>query len=185
MLTCVSSTAAVPHLSVAEYFALEATSDVRHEFVGGQLYAMVGGTRRHNLISGRVFRAVSEGLKDGCYAYVSDMKLSVAGDVFYYPDVMVVCEPSADERFETSPCLIVEVLSPSTAGVDRREKLAAYLTIPTMRAYLIVDPLQPHVEAHEHHHERWSTIHYGAGDAIALVCPPMTLDVDELYANLP
>jgi hypothetical protein len=69
--------------------------------------------------------------------YISDMKLRVADDLFYYPGVMVVCTPD-DPYTEDEPCLVVEVASPNTETTDRREKLAAYKKMSSLRTYLIV-----------------------------------------------
>jgi Uma2 family endonuclease len=79
------------------------------------------------------------------------MKPRVGPDRFYYPDVMVVCDPDdADPEYETKPCFVVEVLSPATEAVDRREKLLAYQDIPTLRGYLLLD-------SERVHGEYWST----------------------------
>lgn len=129
---------------------MEETATVRHEYVGGMLYGQAGATREHVLIAGNVFAQlwnVSRG--EPCRVYQNDMKLRTADDVFYYPDVMVVCEPPGESRlFETSPCLIVEVASPSTESIDRREKMLAYRRIPTLRAYLTVAQDERRVERH-------------------------------------
>ncbi len=77
----------------------------------------------------------------GCGVYISDMKLRIAGGrAYYYPDFMLNCEPATPEViFKDAPCLVAEVLSPSTAAVDMREKLQAYCAIESLRYYLLVD----------------------------------------------
>jgi Uma2 family endonuclease len=137
-------------LSVEQYLALERNSLVRHEFVGGKLYAMTGTSKRHNLIAGNIFRNFSDAA-DGtdCQVFISDVKVRTPDDAMYYSDVMVVCESSSDDPYvEKEPCLIVEVISPSTEGTDLREKVAAYKRIPSLKAYLIVDQERPRVERH-------------------------------------
>src|SRR6185503_7069483 len=111
-------------LSIDEYFELEERSPIRHEYVDGEVYAMTGVTRRHSRIAGNVFAHAWAAARGGpCRVHVNDLKVRI-GDIIYYPDVMVACgaEP-ADARIEIAPCLLVEVLSPSTERVDRHEKL--------------------------------------------------------------
>lgn len=173
------------HVTVEEYLGLERESPIKHELVGGVMYAMAGASARHTMLALAVASTVrSAAIADGCRTYMAEMKVRV-GDAFYYPDVMVACEELPDEYFETAPCLLVEVLSPSTAGVDRREKVGAYTGIPELQAYLIVDPAGPGVVVHQRLAGRWTSRAYGAGESITLACPPVTLPIDELYEGLP
>ncbi len=129
-----------PTLSVEEYLACEQKGDVRHEYVNGYVYALAGGSSRHNRISLNIashFLHLSQGLP--CRIYQEGMKLRTE-DNFCYPDVMVVCDkPEPDPFFETEPCVLVEVLSPSTKSTDLREKLTAYKSLPSVQTYLIVE----------------------------------------------
>lgn len=180
-----------PHhpLTVEEYLELEEVAKHKHEYVGGEIHAMVGASYRHNRIAGNIFSSLRDAaLRNDCRVYMSDMKVSLDEGDFYYPDVMVVCEPLEGENpvFETKPCLVVEVISPSTEKTDRREKLSAYQRMSSLEAYLIVAQ-----------DRRWLT-HYirdesGAwrrGDLtnegrLPLPCPPETvLSLDEIYAGL-
>jgi Uma2 family endonuclease len=126
-------------LTLEQYLELESKSDVRHEYVGGRAFAMVGSTEAHNLRTGNVnalLRAIAQ--EKGCRAYTADMKLKIEQSV-YYPDVMVTCDPYAGKSlYKEAPCVVVEVLSPSTHNVDRREKLAAYQKLPSLMDYLVV-----------------------------------------------
>ncbi|MBA2617877.1 MAG: Uma2 family endonuclease, partial [Rubrobacter sp.] len=110
---------------------MEKTATVRHEYVAGEVYAMTGASRRHNRIAGNVYRRLADAAAGGpCRVYMETVKLRIE-DVFYYPDVMVACGPEPDDPYyEDDPCLVVEVVSPSTETTDRREKLAAYKRIP-------------------------------------------------------
>ncbi len=132
-----------PCLTVEDYLEGELTSEIRHEYIGGRVYAMTGASVTHNLIAGNLFaalRTLSRGA--GCQVFISDLKvrLHIAGeDIFYYPDVMLCCDPTEREtHYRTHPCLIVEVLSKSTQRIDRREKLLSYTTLPSLREYLLV-----------------------------------------------
>lgn len=136
MYTCAmaESVGLHPPLSVERYLELERESLIRHEYVGGQLYAMTGTTKRHNLIVGNILVALREAAKGtSCRVYSENVKVRTPEDVVYYPDVMVACEPDTDDLYvEQEPCLLVEVISPTTESTDRREKLIAYRTIPRL-----------------------------------------------------
>ena len=129
-------------MTFEEYLEFEEQSRIRHEYIAGEIFAMTGVTKRHNRIAGRFYQAFANHLKAGpCDAYMSDVKvkLRVNRDTHaYYPDVMVVCgrDPNED-RYVADPKLIVEVLSTSTAGVDRQEKRIAYREIGTLEEYVI------------------------------------------------
>lgn len=147
-------------LTAKEYLAGELRSNVRHEYLGGHVYAMSGASRRHNIIAGNIFSSLRSHLRGKkCRAYIHDMKVRLpylAGDVFYYPDVMVVCrlgEPS--EYYSEAPSIIVEVLSKETESVDRREKLMAYTTIPTLKSYVIVDQYRRRMEVFRRSRGQW------------------------------
>ena len=124
---------------------MERDSPVRHEYVGGMVHAMTGASRRHNRISLNIARKLADAAEGTpCRVYISDMKVLTPDDLGYYPDVMVACGSAPeDEYLETDPCLIVEVLSPNTESKDRREKLVAYMKIPSLRTYLILDQVPP------------------------------------------
>jgi Uma2 family endonuclease len=136
-------------ISIAEYLDGEQRSDIRHEYLAGRVYAMVGAGEKHNLIAGNLFfhlRAAARGKE--CGVFISDMKVRVAqNDAFYYPDVMVTCDAQDTEPLHKhTPCLIVEVLSPATESIDRREKLTAYRMLPSLRYYLLASQNQRRVE---------------------------------------
>ena len=133
--------AALLHIGLDDYLQGELVSDIRHEYVAGQVFAMAGAGEAHNRISLNIafhLRAASRGTP--CGVFISDMKVRVAAhEAFYYPDVVLTCDPHDRESlYKTSPCLIAEVLSPSTEIIDRREKLIAYRTLPSLRDYLLV-----------------------------------------------
>jgi Uma2 family endonuclease len=114
-------------MSVVDYLAFEESSAVRHEFVAGEIHAMGGASRAHNRLSLNLATAFQAKLRGGpCEVFMNDFKvrLEVAREeFFYYPDVVVSCHPRDIEKyFLRSPTLVVEVLSPSTETIDRREK---------------------------------------------------------------
>lgn len=109
-------------LTVDEYLENEQTSHVRHEFIDGQIFAMVGTSKRHNLIAGSLYATIRAHLKPPCQIYFADVKVRIE-NVFYYPDLLVSCTDNPESRYyETKPSLIIEVLSLSTEAKNRFEK---------------------------------------------------------------
>jgi len=128
-------------MSIEEYLLFEETATTKHEYLDGETFAMTGGTLAHNKISTNILKTLFGQLESsGCNVYMSDVKVRIeANNSFYYPDVLVDCGSYQKERlFVESPSIIFEVLSPSTAATDRREKLVAYKRIPSLKAYVIV-----------------------------------------------
>jgi Uma2 family endonuclease len=124
-------------LTVEEYLELEERATVKHEYVGSELYALAAASDQHNRISLNIAsRLLAAARGSGCRVYQSDMRLRLEDDTFYYPHVMVVCEPLESENptFQREPCLVVEVVLPSTEPIDRREKLAFYKKVRTRLA---------------------------------------------------
>src|SRR5215470_451794 len=104
-----------PHMSPAEYFAFEANTPIKHEYVDGFVYAMVGATDRHNLIAQNLLIALRSVRPAGCQVFIFDMKLKVklmAAEIYYYPDVLMSCSASdRDPLFREQPTLLIEVAS--------------------------------------------------------------------------
>lgn len=131
-------------ISVESYLNCELVSHVKHEFLDGFVCAMAGANNRHNKIKGNIFAAFHFSLRGKpCQPFDSDTKIRIRkGDRtwFYYPDVSVVCRQNADsESYQDEPVVIVEVLSRSTRRIDEAEKKEAYLTVPSMAVYLLVE----------------------------------------------
>src|SRR5690348_13825746 len=134
-------TSALPTMTVEEYFRFEESSPVKHEYVEGEVYAMSGATARHNRIAGNIFfRLFPAARRSSCDAFIGDMRVQVARDRYYYPDVAIVCTPVAEaDVVARDPPVVFEVTSPSTARIDRNEKLDAYRSTSNLQAYLIID----------------------------------------------
>ncbi len=174
-------------LSVAEYLAGERDGAVRHEYVDGQAYAMAGASARHNRIAGNIFVRLNEHL-DGadCEPFISDMKINVAPELFYYPDVVVTCDaPGGDAYFRTEPRLIVEVLSPTTERTDRHEKMAAYRSCPSVQEYVLVSQERMLIEVHRRRGDEWQVeILTGAEERCVSESVGLTLGVGDVYRNV-
>ncbi len=131
------------HISVEEYLAGELESDVRHEYLNGAVYAMAGASEEHIHIAMNIAFALHQHLRGkSCRVLMTDMKarLSFAEEeIFYYPDLMVYCDARDKESyFKRYPKVIVEILSPSTDSIDRREKFFNYRKIDTLQEYVLV-----------------------------------------------
>lgn len=172
-------------MGVEEYLEFERNSPIKHEFVGGHIYAMTGVSRRHSRVAGNDFAVLREATRgEPCRVHQNNMKVPMPDDPFYYPDVVIACGPEEPD-LEDEPCLIVEVLSPTTAQTDRREKLAAYKKLPSLRAYLIVSQGERRVERHfrDENDDWWQAEIVGEGN-MPIPCPETELSLAEFYEGL-
>lgn len=132
---------AYSRIPVADYLRAERTATVRHEYVDGEVFAMVGASRRHNTIVLNLVEALRPTTRErGCAVYAGDVKVRVeAANAFYYPDLVVICAAGDDDPYVVhAPSLIVEVLSESTEAIDRREKRLNYQRIPSLTDLVLV-----------------------------------------------
>ncbi len=148
------STAPKPNLSPQQYLAQERLAAFKSQYFQGEVYAMAGATREHNLIVGNIVREVGNALKDRpCEVYPSDMRVKINPTGLYtYPDATVTCgKPEfEDEYFDTliNPTMIFEVLSDSTESYDRGGKFRQYREIESLKEYVIVAQDRPSVESY-------------------------------------
>jgi Uma2 family endonuclease len=144
-------------MSVEEYLAFERSSPVRHEYASGLVFAMAGSSAAHNRLALNLASALVSATRGGpCETYMSDVKLQVAEELFYYPDVFVTCDPrDADPYYKRGATVIVEVLSPSTEAIDRGEKWHNYQHVPSLAAYVLVSQDSRRVEVYRRDGARW------------------------------
>ncbi len=127
-----------------EYLEFERNSEVRHEYLDGEIYEMAGANKRHNAISVNIIRLLGNQLLErDCNVYGSDMRVKITSTEKYtYPDVVAICgeENYEDETEDTllNPSLIVEVLSKSTEAYDRGGKFEYYQTIESFQEYVLI-----------------------------------------------
>jgi Uma2 family endonuclease len=146
---------AVPALlSPEEYLQFELDSSIKHEFLGGVVHAMSGGINQHARVSVNCLLSLGTQLRGKpCFPINSDVKIRIQyadHTRFYYPDAGVVCESNPpSDHFQDKPVVLIEVLSPTSRRTDMTEKRDAYLTIPSLAAYLIIDPDKPEVTVHQ------------------------------------
>lgn len=183
-------TAASPlHLSVEDYLQFEADGQVRHEFIGGRVHAMAGTSVNQNVISGNLFAAFFSHLRGGpCQPYIADVKVRLEinrEDIFYYPDVMVACgQEGMGKYFIRHPKLIVEILSPSTESIDRREKLLNYAQIASVMEYAIVAQDTREVTLHRRD-EHWRPVRLTRPDSpVEFRSIALTLPLAQIYERV-
>ena len=132
-----------PRFDAQNYLEWEAGQAEKHQYLDGEVFAMVGASDAHVTIAGNVYMALRQHLRGGpCSVFISDMKLRVEEDnAFFYPDVFVTCAAADREQgqYKSAPSLVVEVLSPSTSAYDRGAKFAAYRKLPSLGEYLLID----------------------------------------------
>jgi Uma2 family endonuclease len=177
-------------VSVADYLAGELVSDVKHEYWGGYVYAMAGARNVHNRIATSWLLSIGRQLRGkSCEPFNSDTKVRVRFPThtrFYYPDGMVVCEPNpADDTFQDKPVVIAEVVSEATRRIDEGEKREAYLTIPTLMTYLVIETDRPRVVVHRRTDSGFVAEAYEGTDAvIPLESIEAELPLAELYERI-
>lgn len=177
-------------VSEADYLAGELVAEEKHEYIAGVVYAMAGGSNRHARIGGNVFAGLHVRLRGrSCDAFNSDTKVKVllaTGTRYYYPDAMVVCDRNSEhDSFQDRPAVIVEVLSESTRRTDESEKKDAYLSIPTLGVYLLVEPERAAVTAFRRTTNGFEREGYAGADAvIPLPEVDIELPLSEIYEGV-
>lgn len=179
-------------LTPEQYLTIERQADHKSEYVNGEMYAMSGGTKQHNLITVNVASSLHAQLrKKPCLVYSSDQRVKVSRTGLYtYPDITVVCGESEfdDDQQDTllNPTVIIEVLSKSTAGYDRNEKFAHYRKLETLREYVLIAQTGYRVE----HYLRQSDGNWllseidQIGEIISLSSIECTLALSDVYEKV-
>ena len=179
---------AQPAMTLADFLTWEATQAERHEFVRGEVFAMVGARRVHGIVSGNIFATLHQQLRGTpCRTFIEGLKLQVADDVLFYPDVFVTCDAAdlcTDVLFR-APTVVVEVLSPSTQAWDRGQKFAWYRRLASLREYLLVDPDTREVSLFRRGDQGLFTLHDLTGaPAVELASIGCTLAADAVFDGL-
>ena len=174
-----------------EYLAVENDGESRHEYVDGQIYAMAGASDKHNRVTMNIgfhLRRQTRGTR--CTTYLSDMKLRMEGGrYFYYPDVMLCCDPDDNigGYYREQPCIIVEVASPATVNTDRREKLLNYQRIPSLNYYLLVSPEHVQVDYYQRNaNNQWEQASLDSHEVLEIRCSESTLQLtlEDIYEDM-
>ncbi len=176
-------------ISPEEYLEAEQWRDVKHEYVAGRTYAMVGTSGAHNLIAGNLYTALRAHLRGrSCRAFIADLKVKIEpAHVFYYPDVVVSCDthdlaPAA--RVLSRPILIVEVLSPTTERTDREEKLHNYQKLESLQEYVLVAQNLAEVRVYRRTGPDWNVQSFAEGEQVRLAAVDLTLPMAAVYEDV-
>ncbi|MFK5985898.1 MAG: Uma2 family endonuclease [Pseudomonadota bacterium] len=170
------------YISIEEYLQGESISEIKHEYVDGEVFAMTGASLSHNRISRNIFGTFIQHLKDSsCEPFSQDMKLKLENE-YRYPDVMVVCDKDfKDNNYSTqTPVIIVEVLSRSTRKIDTTDKIKSYLKIPTLQEYVLIEQGIAVVEIMRKSNN-WQSERFYLGDEVCFDSIALTLAVSEVY----
>lgn len=178
-----------PKLTPEEYFVWEEKQLLRHEYLNGEIYAMGGGTQNHGRIASNIIFIVKSHLRGGgCQVGNSDCRVNILETNDYvYPDVSVTCNDS--DRTATQaiqyPCLIVEVLSPSTANYDRGDKFRLYRRNPSLQDYVLVDAEKIAIDLYRKNDRgNWEIFNYQAGDNIELRSIDLSFPIESVYEDI-
>ncbi len=169
-------------LSQQAYLEGEKTSEVKHEFVNGQIFSMAGASENHNLIAGTIARKFGNHLElSPCKTFVSDMMLH-ANQNNFYPDVMVVCDEHQNDTttLKHAPSVIVEVLSETTRKRDRTVKLMSYINLPSLQEYVLVEQDKCEIEVLRRS-KGWIPQFFYLGDEVTFDSIGLTLTVEDIY----
>ena len=178
-----------PKLTPEEYFVWEEKQLLRHEYLNGEVYAMSGRTQNHGRIASNIIFIVKGHLRGGgCQVGNSNCRVNILETNDYvYPDVSVTC----DERDRTAsqaiqyPCLIVEVLSPSTASYDRGDKFRLYRRNPRLQDYVLVDAEKIAIDLYRKNDRgNWEIFNYQSGDNIELRSINLSFPIESVYEDI-
>ncbi|HBB97149.1 MAG TPA: hypothetical protein DC054_17365 [Blastocatellia bacterium] len=180
------------YVSPDEYLRLERQAEYKSEYLNGEIFAMSGASREHNLLTVNIARELSQQLRGRpCESYASDMRVKVRSNGLYtYPDVIVVCgEPQfEDQKVDTllNPTLLIEVLSQSTERYDRIAKTSYYRTIESLQEHLMVAQHEFRVEQYlRQPNGQWSLTQYTSPDEVVkLPSIDCTLRLSDVYDKI-
>jgi Uma2 family endonuclease len=177
------------YISPQDYLAGEELSPIKHEYIDGEIYAMAGASDSHVTIAGNLFALLRNHVRGtGCRVYMADMKAYIeTANIFYYPDVMVTCDPRDRElpNQKKYPCLIVEVLSQKTEAFDRGDKFADYQQLETLQEYVLISQKRQRVECFRRNAEGfWVLQTYNQGSEIHLASIDFRTSIDSLYEDV-
>lgn len=177
--------------TVEEYLAYELETDIKHEFIDGEIYAMAGGTKKHSIITHNLGVELGLQLRKSktCQGFESNMRVRITDIRYVYPDMTVVCGEAIfsdeEETMLTNPTLVVEVLSPSTEKYDKSTKLDFYRSLASVQAYLMLEQDRAHAILYTREKSGWHLEDYHGLDAVVpLEAIGCELKLAEAYLNV-
>ena len=177
------------YMTPQEFLEWEKTQELRYEYIDGEVFAMTGGTKPHNRIALNLATTLDPFLAEkGCDIFIADVKVQLSpSGPYHYPDVVVTCDPKDRESIDLIeyPCLIVEVLSPSTEAFDRGKKFTRYRQLNSLQEYILIQSDEIGVECFRRNEEGLWVLHtYGAKDSLYLESIGFSIPVEKLYRQV-
>jgi Uma2 family endonuclease len=174
-----------PVMSVEDYLALDRASELRYEYLDGQLYMLAGGSPNHSIIQGNLIALLRGLLRSGpCRVHTSDLRFHLSETRYVYPDVWVKCGPRGQGDSVRSPLLVVEVLSPTTEMKDRTKKLVAYRAYPTIEDYMLVNYQHQFIELYHRQGNEWIYSTFDSEDIVEIKSLGISFPVAEVYEDV-
>ncbi len=177
-----------PELTYTEYLDHECVSSIKHDFVNNQVFAIAGTDANHNLIVCNLVATIHQRLRGlNSRLFALDMKLTInsANNATYYPDVMVVGDRDDNNYVIQNPSLVVEVMSPYTAMLDRREKRFNYQRLESLQEYILVSQAEIKVEVYRRDQDRgWLVQSLGVGDSLHLQSIDLAIALSDIYEDV-
>lgn len=177
-------------MTLQQYLEWEPTQEIRYEYVNGEVFAMTGGTVAHNLVAGNIYTALKSHLRGGsCQVFIADVKVKVSQNgPFFYPDIMVTCDARDQDAVQVIqyPCLIIEVLSPSTEAYDRGAKFAHYRKLSTLQEYVLIEVEKVGVECFRRtsNSRRWEYQTYTTDEEVEFESIDLQCAIELLYEDV-
>ena len=176
------------HFTPQEYLEWEVQQSLRYEYFGGAVFAMAGGTLPHADIALNIATLLKSAAISPCKVRNSDAKVAITADgPFVYPDVSVTCDQRdrTAQKFSLYPCLIIEVVSPSTEAYDRGGKFALYRRLESLQEYVLVGSESKTVEVFRRNEQGiWTFIPYGETGEIELLSVDVKISIDAIYEDV-
>ncbi len=178
-----------PNMTLEEFFQWEVQQDSKYEYINGEVYAMTGRTVPHSAIAVNLLAALRPHARGRfCQVLSSDAKVAIsdAGPSFY-PDVQVTCDPRDRGAIDAIryPCLVVEILSPSTEAYDRGAKFAHYRRLESLREYVLISSDRINVEIFRlNDRGKWELTPYSSGETVQLTSIEFECAIEVLYEDV-
>ena len=173
-------------ISPEDYLNGERQSEIKHEYMDGQVYSMAGASVNHNRISRNFLKHLAINLPESCEVFSSDLLVRTTSTRYRYPDLVVLCDDESTEgndQFVTHPVLIIEVLSKSTRQQDKGAKRTEYLSLPSLQEYVLVEQDFVEVEVLRRSQD-WRSENYYLGQIVLLESVGIELNVADLYERV-
>jgi len=175
-------------ISPEEYLEIDRASiDVKYEYTDGHMYAMSGGTAEHAEIAINMIAILRAHLQGSCRVLSSDVRVQVAEQKYYYPDVSVSCHPEDKQKgidIVRHPRLVIEVLSPGTETNDRGKKFRSYKACSSIQEYVLISSLHQEVEVFHRQGDMWAYRQYESGQEIILASVGLTTSLADVYRDV-